>query len=60
MLRNMYTKSSTEPLYFISFGIYLIPDIHLQPYKQLTLGRQIGKQLSGVNPLSLSNGKNYR
>ena len=60
MLRNMYTKPSTGPLYFISFGIYLIKDIHLQVYKQLALGWQIGKQLSGVNPLSLSNNKNYR
>ena len=29
-------------------------------YKQLALGWQITKQLSGLNPLSLSNNKNYR
>ena len=29
-------------------------------YKQLDLGWQIAKQLSGLNPLSLSNNKNYR
>ena len=28
-------------------------------YKQLALGWQIGKQLSGLNPLSISNNKNY-
>ena len=28
-------------------------------YKQLALARQIAKQLSGFNPLSLSNNKNY-
>ena len=29
-------------------------------YKQLALVWQIAKQLSGLNPLSLSNNKNYR
>ena len=29
-------------------------------YKQLALGRKIAKQLSGNNPLSLSNNKNSR
>ena len=29
-------------------------------YKQLALGVQIAKELSGLNPLSLSNIKNYR
>ena len=29
-------------------------------YKQPALGWQIGKQLSGLNPFSLSNDKNYR
>ena len=29
-------------------------------YKQLALGWQIAKQLSRLNPLSLSNNKNYR
>ena len=29
-------------------------------YKQLALGWQIVKQLSGLNPLSISNNKNYR
>ena len=29
-------------------------------YKQLALGWQIAKQLSGLNPLSLSNNKNCR
>ena len=29
-------------------------------YKQLVLGWKIAKQLSGVNPFSLSNNKNYR
>ena len=29
-------------------------------YKQLALGWQIAKQLSGLNPFSLSNNKNYR
>ena len=29
-------------------------------YKQLALGWQIAKELSGLNPLSLSNSKNYR
>ena len=28
-------------------------------YKQLALGWQIAKQLSGLNPLSLSNNKKY-
>ena len=28
-------------------------------YKQLALAWQIAKQLSGLNPLSLSNNKNY-
>ena len=28
-------------------------------YKKLALGWQIAKQLSGINPLSLSNNKNY-
>ena len=35
--------------------------IYKQPvYKQLSLGCQIAKQLSGLNPFSLSNNKNYR
>ena len=39
--------------YFFSF--------YKQPiYKQLTLGWQIAKQLSGLNPLLLSNNKNYK
>ena len=29
-------------------------------YKQVALGWQIAKQLSGPNPVSLSNNKNYR
>ena len=29
-------------------------------YKQLALEWQIAKQLSGLNPLSLRNNKNYR
>ena len=29
-------------------------------FKQLALGWQIAKQLSGFNPFSLSNNKNYR
>ena len=29
-------------------------------YKQLTLGWQIAKQFSGLNPLSLSSNKSYR
>ena len=29
-------------------------------YKQLVLGWQIAKQLSGLNPLSVSNNENYR
>ena len=29
-------------------------------YKQLALGCQIAKQLSGLNPFSLSNNKKYR
>ena len=29
-------------------------------YNQLVLGWKIAKQLSGLNPLSLSNSKNYR
>ena len=34
---------------------------HNQPvYKRLALGWQIAKQLSGLNPISLSNNKNYR
>ena len=28
-------------------------------YKQLALGLQIAKELSGLNPLSLSNNKNF-
>ena len=31
-----------------------------QVYKQLALGQQITKQLSGLKLLSLSNSKNYR
>ena len=35
--------------------------LNKQPvYKQLALGWQIAKQLSGLNSLSLSNRKNYR
>ena len=35
--------------------------IYKQPvYKQLSLGCQIAKQFSGLNPFSLSNNKNYR
>ena len=46
-------------------GKGLHPHMHLffykQPvYKQLALGWQIAKQLSRLNPLSLSNNKNYR
>ena len=38
--------------------LYLV--FYKQPvYKQLTLPWQITKQLSGLNPLSLSNNKNY-
>ena len=29
-------------------------------FKQLALGRQIAKQLSGLNPFSISNNKNCR
>ena len=29
-------------------------------YKQLALGWQIAKQLSGLSPVSISNNKNYR
>ena len=39
--------------YFFSFYKHPI-------YKQLTLGWQIAKQLSGLNPLLLSNNKNYK
>ena len=39
-------------------GIDLV--FYKQPvYNQLTLAWQIAKQLSGLNPLSLSNNKNY-
>ena len=35
--------------------------LYKQPvYEQLALGWQIAKELSGLNPLSLSNNKNYR
>ena len=35
--------------------------VHKQPvYKQLALGWQIAKELSGLNPLSLNNNENYR
>ena len=33
--------------------------LHLVFYKQLALAWQIAKQLSRLNPLSLSNNKNY-
>ena len=33
--------------------------LHLVFYKQLALAWQIAKQLSGLNPLSLSNNKSY-
>ena len=39
---------------------YLVQS-YMQPvYKQLALKWQIAKQLSGFNPFSLSNNKNYR
>ena len=44
------------------FRMYIyIHFFYKQPvYKQLVLGWQIAKQLSGLNPLSLSNNKNCR
>ena len=44
----------------VSCGFLTLSFFYKQPvYKQLTLGWQITKQLSGLNPFSLSNNKNY-
>ena len=42
-------------------GIDLLNLVFYKPsvYKQLALAWKIAKQLSGLNPLSLSNNKNY-
>ena len=60
-LKNTFTlkKSSTfANLLMEKSGIDLV--FYKQPvYNQLTLAWQIAKQLSGLNPLSLSNNKNY-
>ena len=46
------------------FGAGTIFEVHIfykqRVYKPLALGWQISKQLSGLNPLSISNNKNYR
>ena len=40
-------------------GLDLLDLVYQQPvYKQLVLAWQIAKQLSGLNPLSLTNNKN--
>ena len=63
-LKNIFTlkKSSTfANLLMEKPGIDLLHLVfYKQPvYKQLALAWQIAKQLSGLNPLSLSNNKNY-
>ena len=41
-------------------GLDLLDLVYQQPvYKQLALAWQIAKQLSGLNPFSLSTNKNY-
>ena len=43
-------------IWFATFSFF-----YKQPvYKQLALAWKITKQISGLNPLSLSNNKNYR
>ena len=47
-------KQNTKLLSFMHYT-------YKQPvYKQLVHERQIAKKISGINPLSLSNNKNYR
>ena len=49
-------KNKCVCIYKITPGFF-----YKQPvYKQLALGWQIAKQLSGLNPFSLGNNKNYR
>ena len=63
-LKNIFSlkKSSTfANLLMEKPGIVLLHIVfYKQPvYKQLALAWQIAKKLSGLNPLSLSNNKNY-
>ena len=47
-----------------TFQFFFFCEIHFfykQPiFKQLAIGWEIFKQFSGLNPISLSNNKNYR
>ena len=57
-LRTPYTKEQNN-----SGGCFCMQTsfFYKQPvYKQLAFGWQIAKQLSELNPLSISNNKNYR
>ena len=59
MLRKIRNDCMAHDFY--SFIFIVPPKIHLQLiYKQLALGWQIAKQLSGLKCPSLSNNKNYR
>ena len=48
--------SKSSPFVSITFNFFCKQSV----YKQLALGCQIAKQLSGLKSLSLSNNKNYR
>ena len=49
------------PSYLMSNLESVLQFFYKQPvYKQLAFGWQIAKQLSGLDPISLSNNKNYR
>ena len=57
----MMTDKPFSPLLWKKYPIFLLLIFYNQPvYKQLALGWQIAKQLSGLNPLLLSNNKNYK
>ena len=47
--------------YMVAGSVYTLICFYKEPvYKQLALKWQIANQLSGLNPVSLSNNKNYR
>ena len=56
LTRKEQIKGATNKLNTVTLRFF-----YKQPvYNQLALGWKIAKQLSGLNPLSLSNCKNYR
>ena len=56
LTRKEQIKGDTNKLNTVTLRFF-----YKQPvYNQLALGWKIAKQLSGLNPLSLSNCKNYR